>query len=251
MGRSKLGQHFLMNRHIAMREISYASITKDDVVLEIGPGRGMLTELLARQAKQVIAVEIDQHLASQLPSLLPANVTVICEDVLALDFHTLPPFSKIVANLPFQISSPLTFKLLDYPFKQAVMIYQEDFAQRMVASPNTKEYSRLTVILAYKSRCRILEHVPKTNFSPIPKVDASIVEIVPHQTPPFAITNESFFFTLTKQLFTHRRKQIKTTLSMVYEDIDGLPFIQQRVEELTPQQIAQLANDIYQRIEQF
>lgn len=247
MAKQRFGQHFLRDVAVAQREVSYAQLTNDDVVLEIGPGKGVITRLLATQAHQVIAIEIDKRLVETLKGTLPKNVMVLQGDVLCIDFHSLPPFTKIVSNLPFEISSPVTFKILGYPFSRAVLIYQKDFAQRLVAVPGTKDYSRLSVGVSYKSRCRILEDVPRTCFSPVPKVDSSIVEMIPYKKPVFTVENEQFFFELTKHLFNHRRKKIKYTLKAMTEDIDGLPYLEQRVEELTPEQIGNLSNIMYQR----
>lgn len=247
MVRQRFGQHFLVDHSIAVREVGYAHLTKDDVVLEIGPGEGIITRLLAEQARQVIAIEIDQRLIERLHDNVPGNVTIIPSDILDVDFQSLPPFTKIVSNLPFEISSPVTFKLLQYPFTLAILIYQKDFAARLVAEPGTKEYSRLSVGVSYKATCRILEDVDRSCFSPAPNVDSSIVELLPHRKPLFHVKNEAFFFELTKQLFNHRRKKIKYSLKEMYRDIDDLPFLDQRVEALTPQQIGELSNILYQR----
>jgi len=113
----QLGQNFLINKNVASREISYANITKEDTVLEIGPGKGVLTFLLAESAKKVIAIEKDKRLYDYLKPQLPKNVQLINNDALKIDFHTIPVFNKIVSNLPFHISSPITFKFLEYDFK--------------------------------------------------------------------------------------------------------------------------------------
>lgn len=246
MVRQRYGQHFLTNQAVAHREVCYAHLTKDDVVLEIGPGRGILTELLAVQAKQVLAIEIDTRLVKHLQKTLPRNVTLITGDAVSIDFHTLPRFTKIVSNLPFEISSPITFKFLTIPFTMAVLIYQKDFAERLVASPGTKQYSRLTVGVAYKARCRILEDVPRDCYSPPPSVDSSIVELVPYKKPCFDVEDEEFFFTLTKQLFTHRRKKIRSIIKETYGSIEQLPYLDQRVEQLTPEEIGALSNRLHQ-----
>lgn len=245
MVRQRYGQHFLRDLSVARREVAYARLTKDDVVLEIGPGKGIITWLLAEQAKQVIAIEIDKRLVEQLQKTLPKNVTLIHADALSLDFKNLPRFTKIVSNLPFQISSPITFKFLATCFSKAILIYQKDFAQRLVASPGTKQYSRLTVGVAYKARCLLLEDVPRQCFSPPPSIDSSIVELVPYKKPRFTVENEQFFFDLTKQLFTHRRKKIQYTIKALYGPFKQLPFLDQRVEELTPEQISMLSDELY------
>lgn len=241
----RLGQHFLNNDAVAQREIHYAALTKQDVVLEIGPGKGIITRLLARYAKQIIAIEIDERLISQLNATLPENVTVIHGDAVVVDFSALPRFTKVVSNLPFQISSPITFKLLEYPFSKAVLIYQKDFAERLVAEPGTKEYSRLTIGVYYKAHCKLLEQVPRNCFSPPPQVDSCIVELVPREKPAFKVSDEQFFFELTKELFNHRRKKIRYTIKSLYGDHEKLPFLDQRVEDLTPEQLGELSDVLW------
>lgn len=245
MMKQRFGQHFLIDQSVAQKEIEYACLTKNDIVLEIGPGEGIITKLLAQKVNHVIAIEIDQRLANKIKTTLPKNVTVICGDILSLDFQSFLPFTKIVSNLPFEISSPVTFKLLKYPFSIAILIYQNEFAQRLVALPGTKEYSRLSVGVAYKARCRILENIPRNCFSPKPKVDSSIVELIPHNKPVFKVDNEWFFFELTKQLFNHRRKKINYTIKTLYGNIDKLPYLNLRVENLTPEQIGELSNILW------
>jgi 16S rRNA (adenine1518-N6/adenine1519-N6)-dimethyltransferase len=241
----RLGQHFLIDGAVAQREVEYASLTKIDVVLEIGPGKGIITQLLAQRAKQVIAIELDTHLVQRLKVSLPENVTLIHGDAVEVDFSALARFTKIVSNLPFQISSPITFKLLEYPFSKAILMYQKDFADRLVAEPGSKEYSRLTIGMYYKAYCRILEDVPRTCFSPSPQVDSSIVELIPREKPPFDVANERFFFELTKQLFNHRRKKIRYTITSLFGEHEEFPYLDQRVETLTPEQIGELSNLVW------
>jgi len=249
MASSRLGQHFLKDPAIAQREIDYAGLTRDDIVLEIGPGKGALTRLLARAARQVIAVEIDPGLATQLAATLPDNVLLIRGNAVTLDFASLPRFTKVVANLPFWISSEFTIKLLDCPFDKAILIYQWEFAQRLAASPGSKHYGRLSVLIAYKAACRLLERVPRTSFDPTPAVDAAIVELIPRRQPEFSVRNEAFFFDIVRRLFTHRRKKIKTTLRAFTPDLDGLPFLDDRVEHLSPEQIGRLSDLLLEKTE--
>lgn len=248
MVKPRFGQHFLIDQAVAQREVAAAGLTKEDIVLEIGPGKGIITALLAEQAKQVIAIEIDTHLVEELRKKIPENVTLIGQDALTVDFDCLPRFTKIVSNLPFQISSPIMFKFLQSSFSIAVLIFQKDFAERLVASPGSKDYSRLTVGVSYKARCRILEMVPRDCFSPPPKVDSAVVELIPYKTPRFLVKDEPFFFELTKQLFNHRRKKIRYTIRSLYRDIEDLPFLDQRVEQLTPEQIGQLSDKLYEHL---
>ncbi|MCK4996374.1 MAG: ribosomal RNA small subunit methyltransferase A, partial [Thermoplasmatales archaeon] len=176
--KQKLGQNFLIDKRVAEQEVNYAGIENNDVVLEIGPGQGILTRLLAERAKRVIAIEIDKNLIGDLGSSLSENVELIHGDALKIDFETLPKFNKIVSNLPFQISSPITFKLLDYNFELAVLIYQKEFADRMIAAPDSKDYSRLSVGIYYKTKCELLETIPKTCFKPQPKVDSCAIRLI-------------------------------------------------------------------------
>jgi len=245
--KQSLGQNFLIDKKVAEREISYANITHDDIVLEIGPGHGILTKLLAEKAKKVVAIEIDESLVNNLKYSMPSNVELIHGDALKADFETLPKFRKIVSNLPFQISSPITFKFLDHGFNVAVLIYQKEFADRMIAKPGSKDYSRLSVGIYYKSVCELLEIVPKTCFKPQPKVDSCIIKLVPRKYPPFSVIDENFFLDLTKNLFNHRRKKIKNILNELYTiQLKDVPYLDKRVENLTPEQIGELSNIIFE-----
>ena len=242
MGPPPHGQHFLIDEALAKREVTYAEITRDDVVLEVGPGKGVLTRLLATQAKRVLAVEIDGHLVSFLSSQLPKNVELMHGDILQVPFASLPRFTKIVSNIPYEISSPLTFKLLDQPFKVAVLIYQKEFAERMIAQTGTPSYCRLTVGVYYKATCELLELVPRSSFKPQPQVDSAVIRLKPRSKPPFKVRDESFFFSLTRVLFNHRRKRIRTILRRhLGASSDQIPFGDQRVGELTPEDIARIS----------
>ena len=243
----KTGQNFLVDKRVAIREIQYAGIDENDVVLEIGPGMGILTTLLAEKAKKVIAVEIDGELVDKLKKFLPENVLLVHEDAVKVDFEVLPSFNKIVSNLPFHISSPITFKFLQYDFSSAVLIYQKEFADRMVAKTGDKHYSRLSVGVYYKADCEILETIPKGCFFPQPQVDSCMVRLTPRKSPAFPVLDEKFFFDLTRELFNHRRKKIKNTLGELYSDVkfEDLPYLDRRVEELTPEQIGELSDFLY------
>ncbi len=247
--KKKLGQNFLVDKNIAELEVKKANIKSDDIVLEIGPGLGILTKILAEKARRVIAIEIDKKLIEKLEKILPENVCLINEDAVNIDFKTLPKFNKIVSNLPFQISSEITFKLFNYNFELAILIYQKEFATRLVAKPGSKNYSRLSVGVYYKSKCFMLKNISKTCFKPKPKVDSSMIKIVPRKTPPFLIINEEFFFNLTKNLFNHRRKKIRNILNKLYElDLKNIPYLENRVEELSPSQIGKLSDIIYNKL---
>lgn len=245
--KQRLGQIFLIDKKVAEREVNYANINQDDVVLEIGPGQGILTKPLAKKAKKVVAIETDKNLISNLRRSMPNNVELIYGDALIVDFETLPKFNKIVSNLPFQISSPITFKFLDYDFSLAVLIYQKEFTDRMIATPGDKNYSRLSVGVYYKAKCEFLETIPKTCFKPRPKVDSCIIRLIPRKYPPFSVIDEKFFLDLTKNLFNHRRKKIKNILNELYViPLKSVPYLDNRVENLTPEQIGELSNIVFE-----
>lgn len=174
--RKILSQNFLVNSHILERQIDYAEVSKNDTVLEIGGGTGVLTKRLARKAAHVFCIEFDKMLASYLRKKFKSieNVTIIEGDALKLD---LPEVNKIVANLPYHISSPITFKLLETKFEVAILMYQLEFAKRMIALPTTDDYSRLSANLQYQAEVKIVEKISKGNFYPPPKIDSAIVEI--------------------------------------------------------------------------
>ena len=240
--KAKLGQNFLINKHAAQREIEYADISKKDVVLEIGPGNGIITRLLAEKAKKVIAIEIDENLINNLSYNLPDNVELIHADAVKYDFDKLPVFNKIVSNLPYQISSPITFKFFKYGFELAVLIYQKEFGERLVATEG-KKYSRLSVNSYYWAEAELLETIPRSFFNPQPKVDSCIIRLKRRYTPPFILDNENFFFNLTNLLFSQRRKKIKNILPQS-KDIKNsdIPFLNCRVEEISPENIGELSN---------
>lgn len=246
--KAKLGQIFLIDKNIAELEVKYAGISKKDTVLEIGPGKGVLTRILCEKAKQVIAIELDRTLFKSLKKDLPENVMLINDDAVKIDFSQLPRFNKIVSNLPYQISSPITFKILDYDFELAVFIYQKEFADRLIAEPGSRDYSRLTVNVYYRAECELLRIVPRTCFSPVPKVDSAMVKIVKRKKPSFEVSSEKFFFDLTKKLFMYRRKKIKTIVNNFLKlDVTDIPYADNRVDELSPEEIGEISNFLYSK----
>ncbi len=240
-----LGQNFLIDDRVAERQIDFAAISDKDTVLEIGPGLGVLTHRLAARAGKVVAIEMDRRLAEHLRGTLPENVELIVGDALTVPF---PPFDKMVANLPYSISSPIIFKLLEHRFQKAVVMLQKEFADRMVARPDSDDYSRLTVSVFYRAECRILEKVPRSRFWPAPKVDSAVVELVPRPSP-FAVKDEKLFFRLVEVLFQQRRKKIGTVLRMknlmTAEQRSLVPYVDMRIEALAPAQIGELADAVH------
>lgn len=251
------GQYILMDNDVITRQIDYAGLTGEETVLEIGPGLGALTFKLAEKAAKVLAIEKDRRLYSYLKDKIPLNVQLIKGDVLKC---TLSDFDVVVSNLPYQISSPVTFKLLKHGFRKGILMYQKEFAQRMTAKCGDKSYSRLSVNVYYKAHCRVLEYVSRAAFFPIPEVDSAIIELIP-RSPPFTVENEDTFFRVVDTLFAQRRKMIKNPLAgyvttvlrdrgtyskpAVKEIIQDLPFKDERVENLSPEDIGILADKVY------
>jgi 16S rRNA (adenine1518-N6/adenine1519-N6)-dimethyltransferase len=247
MKRKDFGQHFLVDKQVIYDEIRFASLNSSDIVLEVGPGKGALTYPLAQTASMVIAIEKDKKLIDSLKSTMPENVLLIHADAILYDFSSLPIFTKIVSNLPFKISSSITFKFFQYHFEKAILMYQREFAKRMIATPGSKEYSRLSVGVYYHAHCRILRSVSKHAFDPRPLVDSCLIELIPRKTPPFYVNDEEFFFNVVANCFNHRRKKIKTILKTCYKiNPSGLSFLDERVEDLTPEQIGILSDEIIQ-----
>lgn len=240
--RKRRGQNFLTDDRVADREVGYAEISTSDIVLEIGPGLGVLTERLIPRARKVIGIESDPGLCRYLRQRFGESLELIEGDALKIVF---PSFSKLVSNIPYGISSPLIFKLLDHRFETAVIMIQKEFAERLVARPNTDGYSRLTVNAYYRARCEILEHVPSSRFWPEPEVDSSIVRLYP-MPPPFEVADEALFFALVDALFQQRRKKISTVLRSRgwIGKATHVPYGDLRVEALSPEQIGEVSNAV-------
>ncbi len=245
-----LGQHFLVDERVALRQVERALIRSDETVLEVGPGLGVLTGILAGRAKRVFAIEKDRRLADALRDL-GDRVEVVQGDALRIEW---PAFDVMVSNLPYRISSPITFKLLDHPFDRAVLMFQREFAERLVARPGTKAYSRLTVNAAHRAAGEILERVPRSAFHPQPKVDSAVVRLV-RRPPAYRVADEDTFHAVVDACFAHRRKTIGNALDLEWrrfadaraawrEVLPSLPFRDLRAENLAPQDFATLSNAV-------
>jgi len=251
--KKRLGQNFVVNTDLLQRMISYASITKDDVVLEVGAGLGFLTQLLSRGCKRVIAVEVDPRLVKILSEQLYGleNVDLMEGDILGL---SVPSFNKVVSTPPYSISSPLLFWLLERKFDCAVLTFQKEFAERLAASVGSKEYGRLTVTTYYRGEVELLDHVPRKMFYPPPDVDSMVVRVRPRE-PPFQVEDEETFLELVQTLFTQRNKKVRNAIlpflhkrgikgGKALELADSLPFHDERVRGLAPEDFGTLANEI-------
>jgi len=237
------GQNFLIDDRVACRQVDFASISKEDRVLEVGPGLGILTSKLIERSDHVTCIELDEILADHIEKEYGERLHLIRGDAVKVPF---PEFDVFVSNLPYSVSTPIIFKLLEHNFRKAIVMVQKEFADRMVADVGSPDYSRLTVNLFYKADCHILENVPRSRFKPQPKVDSSIVEIIPRPAP-FNVLDEELFFKVTEVTFNHRRKKIGTSLraAEMIEDDRNIPFLDSRIEDLRPAEIAEIANSIF------
>jgi 16S rRNA (adenine1518-N6/adenine1519-N6)-dimethyltransferase len=241
----KKDQHFLIDELVLERIIEYGKLTIADTVLEIGAGYGNLTAKLAKMAGKVIAIEVDPELA---PSIKKAgNIEVIIGDALKEEF---PHFNKIISNLPYSISSPVTFKLLQHGFELGILMYQHEYAKRLVALPGSKDYGRLSIAVQYHARVDILEVVSRQAFITPPEVDSAIVRVVP-RPPPYEVRDVGFFMKFITAAFSRRRKKLKNAilnnavmLGIKESALEKMPqdIIEQRAETISPQELAKLAD---------
>ena len=245
----RLGQNFLLDDSVVKRQVGFADLSSKDTVLEIGPGLGNLTEALLKTGAKVVAVEQDAEFCRFLTRRFGERLQLVQADAVKA---FLPEFNKVVSNLPYQISSPITFKLLDIGFDVAVLMLQREFAERMVAKPRSKEYGRLSVGVYYRADCEILLNVHPHAFWPQPKVDSCVVRLVPKK-PPFEVKDKDAFFQVTKAIFSHRRKKIMNSLlsdpavapiigSAEKGSLERLPYASKRAEELSPEMIGELTD---------
>lgn len=237
------GQNFLVDGRVADRHIAYAGIREGDRVLEVGPGLGILTERMADLPCELTCIELDDILAEYISQTFGDRLRLIHGDAVKVDF---PEFDVFVSNLPYSVSTPIIFKLLDHGFRTAVVMVQKEFADRMVADVGSPDYSRLTVNLFYRADCEVMETVPASRFNPRPKVDSALVRITPRKAP-FDVIDERLFFKVTEITFNHRRKKIGTSLKAagILRPEWDVPYLDERVENLRPAEIAEIADAIH------
>ena len=238
-----LGQNFLIDSNISKRIVDSAEISEGEKVLEIGPGRGALTGLLSSKGN-LIAIEKDKWLAVVLKQKFKENVEIIEGDILKWD---VPPIDVIVANLPYSISSPILFRLFNYEWTRAVLMFQEEFANRLVAKPGSKIYGRLSVMANHFVDTKKLFKVSKTAFQPQPKIHSQVVKLV-RREPDYALDDFDTFEKVVKSIFTHRRKKVRNCIKLTFPNLvlDNLNYMDLRAEILAPSEIAELSNSIFQ-----
>ena len=223
------GQNYLINDHILAQIVEKANLNDSDVVLEIGAGIGTLTIPLAEKAAKVVAFEQDKRivrvLKERLQELEIFNVEVLEGDATRMDF---PHFNKVVSNLPYQISSPITFKILNYNFDYAILMYQLEFAQRMVAQPGESNYSRLSVMMNLCTHTELLFKVPRNAFLPPPRISSAVIKLVPQKNSQV----DEFFIKTCRALFQHKKKKSGKALLQSFHEISSLDLDRSSIRDL-------------------
>lgn len=259
----KFGQNFLIDTTVLDRIISSAEITKEDCVLEIGPGIGTMTQYLAERAREVVAVEIDKALIPILEDTLSAydNVTVINDDILKVDINKIAEERnggkpiKVVANLPYYITTPIIMGLFEsnVPLKSITIMVQKEVADRMQVGPGTKDYGALSLAVQYYAKPEIVANVPPNCFIPRPNVGSAVIRLNRYDKPPVEVADEKKMFALIRASFNQRRKTLvnglcnagglHVTKEQVQEALEtmGLPATV-RGETFTLEQFARLSN---------
>jgi len=219
----KFGQNFLIDTHVLDKIIDSAEITKDDCVLEIGPGIGTMTQYLAENAREVIAVEIDKNLIPILGDTLSSydNVTIINEDILKVDIAKLAKEKndnkpiKVVANLPYYITTPIIMGLFEshVPLDSITIMVQKEVADRMKTGPGSKDYGALSLAVQYYAKPEIVANVPPNCFMPRPNVGSAVIKLTRYEKPPVDVKNEHYMFSLIRASFNQRRKTLVNGLT--------------------------------------
>ncbi|NLL00088.1 MAG: 16S rRNA (adenine(1518)-N(6)/adenine(1519)-N(6))-dimethyltransferase RsmA [Clostridiales bacterium] len=214
----KFGQNFLIDNHVLEKIVRAAEITKDDFVLEIGPGIGTLTQFLCENAREVMAIEIDKKLIPILEETLAGydNVRVLNEDILKVDITSIvekynnnKPI-KVVANLPYYITTPIIMDLFEkhIPLSRVTIMIQKEVAVRIQAGPGSKDYGALSLAVQYYAEPYIAANVPPNCFMPRPKVGSAVINLTPYENPPYHVENERLLFSLIRASFNQRRKTL-------------------------------------------
>ncbi len=237
----KFGQNFLIDTHVLDKIIRAANITKDDMVLEIGPGIGTMTQYLAEAAGKVIAVEIDKNLIPILADTLSDydNVRVINDDVLKVDIRKLADEEnggrpiKVVANLPYYITTPIIMGLFEngVPVESITVMVQKEVADRMQTGPGNKDYGALSLAVQYYAVPYIVANVPPNCFMPRPKVGSAVIRLTRHEKPPVEVKDENLMFEIIRASFNQRRK----TLANGLNNSDKLHFSKEKITEVIEQ----------------
>ena len=255
----KLGQNFLINEEIINQIIEKADVNKNDTIIEIGPGLGSLTAKLLENANKVIAIELDSNMSNILKErfCLYDNFELIEKDVLKVDLNEIVEkydSVKVVANLPYYITTPIIMKLLEekLKLKSITVMVQKEVGERFCAVPNSKEYGAITISINYYTKPEIIIDVPKENFEPMPEVDSCVIKLDVRNVPPVELKNEKDFFNLIKAGFSQRRKTINNSLASMGISKEKIKNVLEklgidsklRAENLTMEQFADISNNM-------
>ena len=264
--KKQLGQNFLVNPEILEIILEAGELTDTDTIIEIGAGLGCLTNVLARRAKRVIAVEVDELLYKALAAQFStdSHVQLLNTDILKLELHSLlcceaetaPTTFKVIANLPYSITTPILWKLLDHhkQIHSCILMMQKEVAERIVAEPGGKDYGALTIGVAYRTDATLIATLSPENFYPAPKVDSALLKLTMRENPKVTVENEEFFFKVVRTAFRMRRKMLKNTLvrsrlasakvlETAFEELGIAP--ERRAETLDITEFAALANFLF------
>ena len=270
--KKKFGQNFLIDENVVEKIVREAGVTKDDFVVEVGPGIGTMTQILCENAREVVAVEIDKKLIPILTEDTLSyydNVTVINEDILKLDICKLAEEKnqgkpiKVVANLPYYITTPIIMGLFEshVPIDSITIMVQKEVAERMQEGPGSKEYGALSLAVQYYARPEIVANVPPNCFMPRPNVGSAVIRLTRHEKPPVEVEDEKLMFRIIRASFNQRRKTLANGLNnspeihlpkeVIQESIVSLGVPENiRGEALSLEQFAELSNEIGQRMKQ-
>ena len=265
----KYGQNFLVDVHVLDRIIESAEITKEDFVVEIGPGIGTMTQYLCESAREVVAVEIDKNLIPILKDTLSAydNVEVLNEDILKVDINKLAEERnggkpiKVVANLPYYITTPIIMGLFEsqVPIDSITIMVQKEVADRMQVGPGTKDYGALSLAVQYYAKPEIVANVPPNCFMPRPNVGSAVIRLTRHKEVPVQVSDEKLMFRIIRASFNQRRKTLANGLNNAPDIPLSKELIQKSIEELgvpvtirgealTLEQFAALSNIVEARL---
>lgn len=238
----KFGQNFLIDTHVLEKIIESAGVTKDDFVLEIGPGIGTMTQYLCESAREVVAVEIDTNLIPILQETLSQydNVTVLNQDILKLDINAIAQEKnggrpiKVVANLPYYITTPIIMGLFEshVPIDSITIMVQKEVADRMQEGPGSKDYGALSLAVQYYAKPEIVANVPANCFMPRPNVGSAVIRLTRHAQVPVSVEDEKLMFKIIRASFNQRRKTLANGLNNSPEIHLDKETIQQSIEEL-------------------
>ncbi|MBU0630263.1 MAG: ribosomal RNA small subunit methyltransferase A [Candidatus Margulisbacteria bacterium] len=247
--RKRLGQHFLIDPQVVARIISAAELGKDDLVVEIGSGLGVVTAELGKAVYHLIAVEIDQELVSISKKILAPlpNISFVPQDILKTDLADLAlgRHYKVVGNLPYYITSPIVEKILTASAKPelAVVMTQKEVAERMVAKPGTKNYGSFSIFCQFYAVVELCSLVSKSSFLPWPEVSSAIVKLVPYKTAKYPVKDEHLFFDIVHAAFQQRRKKMRNSLAR-FEVVNSPVDLDRRPETVSIEEFAAITNAI-------